>query len=176
MCQPRWQISISDHPKEIAAEWQKSPHKLDDFPIEIPINWMIFPLKYKFMDDFPIEIPIYGWFSHWNTNLWMIFQPRLMTPEGNESVESVGSAIFTRRTLEKTRNSAPTLAFSAIIDHNLAETLMLGENQLYPPVTSVLWKTYRALTLEMTMVQWEFQDPKMEVPTIYKAYIYIRPM
>jgi hypothetical protein len=26
----------------------------------------------------------------------------------------------------------------------------------------------------MNMNQWEFQDPKMEVPTIYKAYV--RPM
>jgi hypothetical protein len=60
MCQPR-QISI-DHPKEIAND-KNYHHKLDDFPIEIPIYWMIFPLKYQFMDDFPIEIPIN----------WMIF-------------------------------------------------------------------------------------------------------
>jgi len=25
--------------------------------------------------------------------------------------------------------------------------------------------------LDLTHIQWEFQDPKMEVPTIYKAYV-----
>ena len=27
---------------------------------------------------------------------------------------------------------------------------------------------------DISYIQWEFQDPKLEVPTIYKAYI--RPM
>jgi len=30
------------------------------------------------------------------------------------------------------------------------------------------WESWE---LEETYHQWEFQDPKMEVPTIYKAYI-----
>jgi len=32
----------------------------------------------------------------------------------------------------------------------------------------------KSITIQLNYIQWEFQDPKMEVPTIYKAYV--RPM
>ena len=36
------------------------------------------------------------------------------------------------------------------------------------------WESIHLSDVIQAIIQWEFQDPKMEVPTIYKAYI--RPM
>jgi hypothetical protein len=36
------------------------------------------------------------------------------------------------------------------------------------------WEWFIHCFTHITVIQWEFQDPKLEVPTIYK--VYVRPM
>ena len=44
--------------------------------------------------------------------------------------------------------------------------------QVWSTMTEAIWSGWAKFNMEMN--QWDFQDPKLEVPTIYKAYV--RPM
>ena len=48
---------------------------------------------------------------------------------------------------------------------DLASSLTVSHNQMVDEISK---------TCDFSYVQWPFQDPKLEVPTIYKAYV--RPM